>query len=807
MNDLRFALRQFGKSPGFTAVAVLTLALGIGVNTAMFSVVYGVLLDPYPYAKSNEIWAPQITETKTGRSGGGNARVSEYLEMANLPAVSIAMATSTERATLSGGVNPEFVNAVRLSGTAFEFLGVPPVLGRGFTPADIQPNGEPQPVTVLSFRLWHRLFNGDPAALGRALTLNGTPHTVIGVMPPRFGWYGEDSLWLPLGTTDLRRNVRPIFRFKPGITSGVAGQQLNALVQALAQAEPNRFPKDGFTVSFINYLDITVSSGEMRSSLHLLFYAVGFLLLIACTNVANLQLARGAARSREIAIRLALGASRGRLVRQLLTESVGLALAGGFLGVFFAWGLTQIIVALMPTFYVPNEARVTLNVWVLLFSVGVSMLTGVLFGLVPGLQCTKPDLNAALKDGGHAAGTGSGARTSRTRNILVVVEVALSIVLLVGASLAIRGFVDLERVDRGFNAERQMILQVPLDPKRYPTIEQRNRFSHELRDRIQALPGVDKVTLGILPEFNGSSGGMVPGQPKIENGLNLNLIDADYLSTLGLPLRTGRNLSVTEVERGDRVALITEAAAKLWPSGENPLGRTIQIDALVGGGADNLPPAGAAKEVTVVGIVGDTRSRNRRLAASPVIFVPYTLRGPAARNFIVKTQGDPSTLINLIRAEVRMIDPEQPFLRPRTVDEMLDQQSIQPRFNMALFSGLAAVALALAAAGIYSVLSYSVSQRTREIGVRMALGAARGDIVGLILGAGGRLLVMGLVIGIAVSVALAKLVTSQVFAVPLLDPLALAAASLVLSVVALLACYLPARRATKVDPLVALRCE
>ena len=808
MNDLRYAFRQFAKAPGFTAVAILTLALGIGVNTAMFSVVYGVLLDPYPYAKSNEIWAPQIIDQKTGRGVGG-WRISDVLELAKQPGVASAMATTRELTTLAGGLNPEFVGAVRLTGTAFEFLGVPPVIGRGLTPSDIRPNGESEPVTVLSFKLWQRLFNGDPAALGRTLTLNDTPHTIVGVMPPRFGWDVNNGVWLPLGTTDLRRTVRPIVRFKPGVTKEVAGQQLNALCQALAAAEPNRFPRDGFTASFINYLDldITISSGKMRSSLHLLFYAVGFLLLIACTNVANLQLARGAARSREIAIRLALGAGRGRLVRQLLTESVSLALAGGLLGVFFAWGLTQIIVALMPMGYVPNEARVTLNGWVLLYSVGVSMLTGVLFGLVPGLQCTKPDLNEALKDGGHAAGTGSGAHSTRTRNTLVVVEVALSIVLLVGASLAIRAFVELQRIDRGFNAERTMILQIPLDPNRYPTLEQRNRFSQELRDRVQALPGVARATLGILPAFEMSSGGAIPGQPKIDNGLSLNLIDADYLGTLGLPLRAGRNLTATEIEHGDRVALISEAAATLWPAGENPLGRTIHVDALVGGGANNLPAAGAVKDVTVVGIIGDTHGREPRRPPPPVVFVPYTLRGPAMRTFIVKDHGDPNALINMIRAEVRTMDKEQPFLNPNTVDDIMDQQVTQPRFNMALFGGLAAVALALAAAGIYSVLSYSVAQRTREIGVRMALGAARGDILRLILAAGGRLLVIGLVIGIATSVALSKFVTSQVFTVPLLDPLALAAASLVLSVVALLACYIPARRATKVDPLVALRCE
>lgn len=809
MNDLRFAFRQLAKAPGFTAVAVLTLALGIGVNTALFSVVYGVLLDPYPYAKSNEIWAPQILNTKTGRGSGGSL-VSDYLQLAQLPAVASAMATTAyDSVTLAGDINPEILNVPRISGSACEFLGVAPVVGRGISPADILPNGEPRPVALLSFKLWQRLFNGDPDAVGRTIMLNDTPHTIIGVMPPRFGWYTSDGLWLPLGTTDLKRRVNPIVRLKPGVTKEVAGQQLLALSQALAQAEPNRFPKDGFTASFINYLDVTVSSGEMRSSLQLLFYAVGFLLLIACTNVANLQLSRGAARTREIAVRLALGASRGRLVRQLLTESVALALAGGLLGIFFAWGLTQIIVALMPEFYVPNEARVTLNGWVLAFSVGVSLLTGILFGLAPGLQCTKPDLNEALKDGGHAGGAGGGTRGARTRNTLVVVEVALSIVLLVGASLAIRGFLELQRVDRGFRPERTLMALLPLSPKRYTTFEQRNGFARDLTERLQNLPGVVSATVGSLPGYDSGSGVTIPGQPKPTDNVALNLVGPDYLKTIGLALRSGRDFTAQEIAHGDHVALINEAAAKLWLNGESPLGRTVQVDALVGGGGSNLAPADARKEVTVVGIVADTRTRQRDLthAAQPTLFLPYTLRGQSNRFFMVRTQNDPMSLLNPLRTAVRALDREQSLTRPITVEEIMGEQIAQPRFNMALFSGLAAVALALAAAGIYSVLSYSVSQRTREIGVRMALGAARGDVLRLILGAGGKLLAIGLVGGIAASVALAKIVTSQVFTVPLLDPLALVAAAAVLSSVALLACYIPARRATKVDPLVALRCE
>jgi putative ABC transport system permease protein len=680
------------------------------------------------------------------------------------------------------------------------------VLGRVFGPGDFRANGEAEAVTVLSFKLWHRLFNADPAVAGRMLVVNDKPHVILGVMPPRFGWYTNDGLWLPLTTLNPQTRVAPIVRLKPGVTQTVAEQQLLTRFRELATEAPNRFPKDGITATFSNYLDVTVSSGQMRSSLVLLFYAVGFLLLIACTNVANLQLARAAARGREIAVRLAVGASRGRVVRQLLTESVTLALLGGVVGVFIAYGLTQIIVALMPNFYVPNEARVTMNGWVLGFSVVISVLTGVLFGLAPGLAATRPDLTEALKDGGHAGGTGS-VRGARVRSVLVVSEVALSIVLLVGACLAIRGFVTMQMTDRGFQSERMLVIRVPLDAKRYPTFEQRNGFARDLLERLQRLPGVTGVTVGAPPQFDSSSGGQVPGQAKVENGIGVNFASEDYLRTLAIPLRRGRTFTADEIARGERVALVNEAAMKLWPTGESPIDRTIQIDSLVGGGGNNLPAPNATKEVRVIGIVGDVRTRDPLRAAGPVVIVPYTLRAPTNRNFLIKTQGEPTSVVNLVRSELRAMDRELPLLQPFTVEEVMNSQTAQPRFNMALFTALAAIALLLAAAGIYSVLSYHVAQRTREIGVRVALGASRSDILRLVMTAGGRLVGIGLVLGAAMSIVLAKIITTQVFAVPLFDPLAMIAAVVLLSLAGMFACAVPGRRATKVHPMVALRTD
>jgi putative ABC transport system permease protein len=801
VQDLTYAGRTLAKARGFSTVAVLTLALGIGVTTAMFSVIYGVLLEPYPYARSGEIWVPQVADAKTNRNVG--LRLADYQEIARLPGVASAMATGYDSAKLSGGVNPEIITAPRVTGTAFEFLGVPPVLGRGLSPADIQPSGEAEPVTVLSFKLWQRLFNSDPAAVGRTIVLNDQPHLIVGVMPPRFGWYTNDGLWLPMPTTNLQRGVRQIVRLQPGITKEVATQQLLGLMQEQAKQNPGRFPKDGFVARLDNYLDVTVASGPMRTSLQTLFGAVGFLLLIACTNVANLQLARGAGRGREMAVRLALGAGRGRLMRQLLTESVVLAFAGGVLGVLLAFGLVRCIVLLMPEFYVPNEARVTLNGWVLLFSAGVSVVSGVISGLVPGLQSTKPDLNETLKDGSHGAGN---RRGNRTRSALVVIEVTLSIVLLVGASLAIRSFLQLQRVDRGFRTDRMLLLRVPLAANRYATIDQRNGFARDFLERLRALPGVTHASLGTPPGTETRSGMTIPGQPK-QDSLALNYVDADYRATLGIALKAGRDLTPAEIAHGDRVALISETAAKLWPDGQDSIGRVIAVDALVGGNPNNLSPAGAVKELTVVGIIADTRTNDPLRPPPAVVLVPYTLVGATSRLFMIRTAVEPASLLNAVRAELRGLDREQPMNRPISLEEALDEQVEQPRFNLALFSALAAIALVLAVAGIYGVLSYAVAQRAREIGVRMALGADRGAILRLVLGVGGRLLGIGLVIGLAASIALTRLVNSRLFNGPPLDGLALAAATLLLSLAGLLACYLPARRATKVDPMVALRAE
>jgi putative ABC transport system permease protein len=803
VQDLGYAVRSFRRSPSFTLVALLSLTLGIGATSAIFSVIYGVLIAPYPYAKPGEIWAPQVSALD-GR--GGRAHLLDELKpLTELPAFSDVMATSIETVLMTGDFAPESFNGVLLSGNAFNFLGVAPVTGRTIQPSDIRPDGSAEPVVVVSHRLWMRLFEGDRSAIGRTLRLNGQPHTIIGVMPPRFGWYGSEGFWLPLSPT--RSDVpwiNAIVRLAPGVSKAAAEAQLTAFHQRLAEEKPATFPPQGFTTTLRNYLDVTVASGEMRTSLRLLLGAVAFLLLIACANVANLQLARGTARAREMAVRMSIGAGRRRLLRQLLTESVLLALAGGVLGVWFAFGAIRSIVGLMPEFYVPNESRVTNNIPVLAFSFVVSLLTGIVFGLVPALQTSKPDVTDALK---ASRSTGAGMHGSRTRNLLVVVEVALSVVLLVSAGLTVRTFFALQNVDAGVDADRVLMVGVPLPPAKYGTLEDRNRFAQELLERVGNLPGVQTASIG-HPFGGPQTPFAIAGQPADESKrIVVNLVGADHLRTFGIQLRRGRMFDASEVRRADRVALVNEAALKLWPAGEDPVGARLKLGVLERPPARTLIDTAQPPEVTIIGVIANSRNAGLRTDPAPVVVLPYSVIAPVQRMLTVRTVSDPNLLVNAVRAEVRAMDPEQPLGRPITLSEVLGTEVTQPRFTMALFSTFGALGLALAAAGIYSVLSFHVTRRTHELGVRMALGAPRRHVLGLMLSMGGRLVFLGLLAGVAASVASTRLLRSQLFGVQPLDPLAYAVVIVLLGAVTLAACYIPARRAAAVDPMVALRQE
>ena len=580
-------------------------------------------------------------------------------------------------------------------------------------------------------------------------------------------------------------------------------QQINL---RLAEQKPEHFSKTTFKSSLLNYLDITVASGEMTTSLHLLLAAVGFLLLIACANVANLQLARTASRMREIAMRLSIGASRGRIVRQLLTESVLLSMLGGLAGVLFAIGLTKAMVALMPGFYIPGEARITMNGWVLAFSFAVTVCTGVLFGLAPALQCSRPNLTAVLNEGAH--GSGGSRSGGRMRGALVMAEVALSVILLAGASLAVRSFADLLRVNPGFQPERTLAVNLPLSPKQYKTIEQRTAFGEDLLRRVAALPGVESAAIGTGGLFGGpSSAYTLEGSPmEPQKRIQVGLISADYAHVLGIPLKQGRTPAENEITRGAHVALINETAARLWPVGVDPLGRVVSLDLLANAGRA-LVPANPQTAVTVIGILGDTKNAGLKDRTLPAIFVPFTLVAPPNRVLAVRTAGEPMALLSGIRAAAGQIDKQVPIDRPITLDELLGQQTAQPRFTMALLGCFAALGLALAAAGIYSVISCDVTRKIHEIGVRVALGATRGNIVAMVLERSARMVGIGLAVGLAGSLAAERIMSSEIFGSATLDWISVGAVVLALSGVALLASWSPARRAARMHPVEALRYE
>jgi len=805
--DIRYALRGFRRNRGFASVALLSLMLGIGASVSLFSVVYGILISPYPYSKPNEIWAPAVVGRSDAVRGWHRYTKREFLEIQKLPAFSAVMATDNDQVLMTSDTSTESFHGVFLTGGAFNFIGVSPLIGRTIQPFDFRA-GKPADVVVLTYGLWLRMFDGDRNVLGKTMILNGVPHSIIGVMPPRFGWWTNDSFWLPMPmdpTDDSPINV--VVRLAPGITPHVAEQQLNALNAEFAKTNPRSFPKGEMHTVLLNYMDITQASGPMQSSLRLLLAAVGLLLLIACVNVANLQLARTTVRSREIAMRMAIGAGRARLVRQLLTESVLLSFIGGAMGVLLSFGITRAIVALIPPDYVPNEARIAINGYVLLFALGVSMLTGILFGLAPALRSSRPDLCGTLKDGGNGAGSGAGGQSVRSG--LVVVEIAFSVVLLAAASLAIRSFVQLLRTDPGFQPEKTVTVSIDLQPKSYPALEQRNILDRELMENIASLPGVEAAAIGNggMPYGGWQSSYVVEGHPRVDGQkLAISLVSSSYLRTLGVPLKRGRNFTSTEVDDGMHVALVNESAARLMPAGADPIGQNVQLDVL----GQALPPtlqasAGINSKMTIVGVIGDIKNDGLDGATLPAIYLPYTLVAPPRRVLAIRTVGEPMSILNAVRLTIHKMDSGIAVGRPMTIDEMLGHETDQPRFNMALFSSFAGLGLALAAIGIYCVISYNVTQRVHEIGVRMALGASRSNISGWVLRAAMRVAGAGLFLGLCGSIAIEKLMRFSVFGAAKFDAVSLMGVVLALSVIALLAAWLPARRAAGLDPVTALR--
>jgi putative ABC transport system permease protein len=799
--DLQYALRRLLKIPGFTAVAVLTLALGIGANSAIFSVVNGVLLKPLPYPESDRLIGVYHT------SDGGRATMSgpNFTDIARMATTLEAVAAiATSGAILTGEGEPTRLRIASVSAAFFDVLRVQPALGRRFNPDENTP-GKTR-IVILSHALWEQRFGGDPRAIGKRIALDGVPREVVGVMPRGFAYPSDRQAWMPIDydaafVSQQRASwyLDVIARLKPGVTPEQSAAEVETLGRNLERQHPSANADVGMTT--LPLLEAMV--GDVRRSVMILLGAVAFVLLIACTNVANLLLARAAARGSEMAVRTALGAGRGRLVRQLLTESVVLSVLGAALGLLLAgWGV-DLLTNLKPE-GIPRLDNVRVDATVIFFTVAMAMLTGVLFGLVPAFAATR-GLSASLKEGGRGAVTSRGG--TRLRGGLVIAELALAVMLLAGAGLLMRSFVKLQAVDPGFKPEQALTFELALPDARYLQDAQRLAFYDDLMPRLRALPGVRSASAVLFLPLSGADfvisfdvGGRPPVAPADRPAMQVRVATPDYFASLGIPLKRGRLFTDDDKPGTPPVVLITESAARQYFPGEDPIGKTISLGWR----------RGAARREAggqVVGIVAGIKDAGLTEPHPPQIYLPFRQWPVSFMTVVMKTSVPPLSLSDAARAQVAAVDPSLPVSNIGTLDAVLARSISQQRFYMLLLTIFAAVALVLAAIGIFGVLSYAVSQRTREIGIRMALGAREGSVVRLIVVQAMILVVCGVAAGTIAALFLSQTMTKMLFSVTPTDPATFASVAGLLVAVALLASYFPARRATRVDPIIALRAE
>jgi len=797
LQDLTFGLRWLRKHPGFTALSVLTLAAGIGVNTAMFSVVYAVLLKPLPYAEPERIvWMTESGPEVTNRWVSYPNFVDWRSRSQTFEAMSTFRGWSVN---LTGADHAENINSRMVTAGYFKVMGATPQLGRDFTEADDQPGAAP--VTIISHSFWQQRFGGDPNVVGKSVTLDDKGYTIIGVMPENFVHQGPPPLWLLMGpmnwqthTRDVRIAGSVIARLKPGVTIEQARADVNGVAQQLFQENPvANAGADKVTVVSLQE-NITRNVG---TALKILFGAVALVLLIACANVANLLLARAATRRKEFSVRAALGASRWRIIRQLLIESLLLATAGGAIGLIFAsWTMSLLQKVAHET--VPRMNYIEIDGRVLAFNIGATLLTGILFGLAPALRFSKTDLQETLKD---SASTTTDVQGKKLRSALVVSEVAVSVALLVGAGLMVKSLMVLLKSDNGFDPNGVLTMELKVSRSRHRQPAQLSRLLHQVIDTVQAQPGVEKATISAaLPGFaDGWQNDIQPeGYRALDPGEMINvdwsIVSADYFQTMKIPLLQGRTFTRDEDENGRPVVIIDDnLARRFWPN-ENAVGKHLKY-----GGPDWHE---------IIGVVSEVRAYGSQ--TKPLIKMYTPLGGSPQRNttLSIRYQNiDPEALTAAVTRAVEALDKDVPIAEVATFQNLLAREASPRRFNAGLFAAFAVLALVLAATGVYGVLSYSVSQRTHEVGIRMALGAGRHDVLRLFMGQGMVLVLLGLVLGLAGAFALTRLMSSLLFGVSTTDLTTFVVVALGLVVVGLFACYIPARRATKVDPLVALRYE
>jgi putative ABC transport system permease protein len=795
LTDTRYAIRQLITTPGFTVVAVLTLAFGIGATSAIFSVVNTVMLQPLPYPQPDGLVRIFERVPQYGRFSVAPANFLDWRRQSSVFERIAAYAGGTD--TFIGSDGPERIPMASVSWDTFELLGVAPALGRSFRADEDLP--KQNTVIVISHGMWQRRFGGDPGVLGRSVPLSGSPVTIIGVMPPDFYFPSRDpEFWRPIAfdpasATRGGHFIGVIARLKPGVTVDQAGVEMRTIAERLAVQHPDSSANE--SAETIALHDLIV--GPVRPMLLTLLAAVGVIVLIACANVANLLLVRASVREKEIAIRSALGAGRRRLVMQMLVESLVLALGGGALGVLLAY-LAIGPIQTLSAGSIPRASELALDRTVLAFAVLVSLATGVIFGLVPAWQASRAGLGTVLKEGGRSSST-SGGRW--VRSTLLVAEVALSIVLLVGASLLLRSFAKLTSVDPGFTPDRVLAFRVALPLTAYPEDHVRVAFYDRLIEKLGSLPGVE--TAGMVQQLPMRGGyvlsfeiqGRPPARPGEELSANHRVVSPGYFRALGIPQLRGRALSDRDTSKAPMVAVVDQAFVQRHFPDEDPIGRGIDI----GNGTDGF--------YEIVGVVGDVHYSGLDAAAAPTMYVPFQQDVFSSMWMVVATRGEPAQMTGAVRQTVRGLDGSLPAFSIAPLADVVSESVAQRRFSMLLLGLFALVALFLAAVGLYGVVAYTVNQRTQEIGLRMAIGAKPGDVLRMVIGGGMKLAAIGVVIGIGGALALAGLVASMLYGVTPFDPASYAATAAVLLAVAALACWIPARRAMRVDPLVALRQE
>jgi putative ABC transport system permease protein len=806
LRDLRFAGRMLRKHPGFTLVIVGTLALGIGANTALFSIINSVVLRPLPFADAHRLvfLAERWTDVERASIAYPN-----FLDWREQQRVFDRMgAYRTRPYNLTGDADPIQISVTEISLDALAVLGVQPTLGRLFLPEEDSPRGVP--VALLGDALWRSRYGASPDIVGQTILLDGRAHTVVGVMPPSFDFPGGRTLWVPLSpiaatggdwaTRNAHSGIYSVARLKAGVTLEQARANFDAIAARLDAQYPaaNR----GHRVLLVSLHDAQV--GGAGRALWPLFGAAALVLLIACANVANLLLARASARQSEIAVRAALGASRARILRQLFVEGLLLAALGGAAGLLLAqWMLQGIVTLLAPT--LPNAADTRLDGTVLIFFAGLALLSAVLFGLAPAWQASRVDLREALQ----RMSRGSSARSAKFRHGLVVLELALTLLLLIGAGLLLRTMVQLARVDPGFTNEQVLTFRINLNTGKYPTSVQQTAFFENLLVRLRALPAVKSATVASrvpLDDHGWDSEFLIEGRPEPAPGarpyVELQRIDPDYFRTMGIPLLRGRAFAPREEQSGaglNAIIIDEEFARRFWPH-EDPIGQRVRFP--WGGARENNPV------VTIVGVVGHVKlEKLSEVGGNVQAYLPFAQMPRPAMTVVLRAAGDPSALLASARQQVLALDPNQPIYSARTFEDLRERSGAPQRLNLILLGSFALMALGLATVGLFGVLSYLVAQRQREIGVRVALGAARSDVVRLIVREGLMLVGIGAAIGVPATIALARVLSNLLFEVSPRDPLTFGAVLTVLVVVALLASWLPARRAAKIDPMLALRAE